>query len=135
MELHGCDGARLDDFDRVRGLMLEAASAAGATVVNEVFHRFSPQGVTGVVVVEESHLSIHTWPEHGYAAVDFFTCGDCVPERAKDVLRAGLLADRADVLTVVRGVESAQPSMRLEPPRSEVHVRVARAAVAPPRPN
>ena len=72
---------------RIEELMNEAALAAGATVVASVFQPFEPQGVTGVVVIEESHLSIHTWPEHGYAAVDFFTCGECTPEDAKDLLR------------------------------------------------
>ena len=56
--------------------MLKSADIAKATVVKSIFHNFSPQGVTGVIVVEESHFAIHTWPEHGYAAVDLFTCSD-----------------------------------------------------------
>lgn len=84
--------------------MKRAAQAAGATLVNTVFHTFSPQGVTGVVVVEESHLSIHTWPEHGYAAVDFFTCGDCLPERAHQTLMQGLQAQSAELMGVDRGL-------------------------------
>ncbi|RMH41726.1 MAG: adenosylmethionine decarboxylase, partial [Deltaproteobacteria bacterium] len=74
-EYHGCDPAVLDDRGTIEPLMRRAAQAAGATVVGSMFHEFAPQGVSGVVVVEESHLSIHTWPEYGYAAVDFFTCG------------------------------------------------------------
>ena len=84
--------------------MKHAAQSAGATVVNTVFHTFSPQGVTGVVVVEESHLSIHTWPEHGYAAVDFFTCGECLPEDAHAVLMEGLRAESAELMSVDRGM-------------------------------
>lgn len=103
-EYHGCDLPVLDDEARIEALMRRAAETAGATVVACVFHRFAPQGVSGVVVIEESHLSIHTWPETGYAAVDFYTCGDCAPERAHELLRAGLEADRAELLTVDRGL-------------------------------
>ncbi len=58
--------------------MVSAAEEAGATVINSTFHHFSPIGVSGVVVIEESHLAIHSWPEFGYAAIDVFTCGDSV---------------------------------------------------------
>jgi S-adenosylmethionine decarboxylase len=75
-ELSGCDAAKLTDVDAVRRTMEDAALAANATVVTAAFHRFQPQGVSGVVVIQESHLSIHTWPETGYAAMDFYTCGD-----------------------------------------------------------
>src|SRR5690606_32756971 len=68
IELHGCDPVVLDDVARIERLMRAAAERARANVVTSVFHPFVPQGVTGVVVIEESHLSIHTWPEHGYAA-------------------------------------------------------------------
>lgn len=77
-ELYGCDLQTLDDQERVRQYMIDAALAAGAEIRECVFHKFSPQGVSGVVVISESHLAIHTWPELGYAAVDVFTCGDRV---------------------------------------------------------
>ena len=93
--------------------MLQAAEAAGATIVQSVFHRFSPHGVTGVVVVAESHLSIHTWPEYGYAAVDFFTCGDCRPEAAHEVLEAGMLSRSHAIVKVERGMEPPGPGLRL----------------------
>lgn len=117
-EYHGCDQARLDDDGLVEQMMRRAAAAAGATIVAECFHRFSPQGVTGVVVVEESHLSIHTWPEHGYAAVDFFTCGACDPEAAHRVIADALGARRAELLTVERGLAAAR-SMRVGAHRVE----------------
>src|SRR4051812_17412892 len=82
VEYTGCDRQVLNDLKRIETLMNEAAIAARANVVSSVFQPFSPQGVTGVVVVEESHLSIHTWPECGYAAVDFYTCGEAMPELA-----------------------------------------------------
>jgi len=75
VELYGCEPGVLDDEGAIRRVMLEAAASSGATVVGERFHKFSPQGVSGVVVLAESHLAVHTWPEHGYAALDLFTCG------------------------------------------------------------
>src|SRR3954451_14783572 len=75
VELMGCDSARLDDVDRIAHDMLQAAKMAQTTVVNSHFHKFSPQGVSGVVIIAESHIAIHTWPEVGYAALDMFTCG------------------------------------------------------------
>lgn len=74
MEFHECSIDILDKLDILEETMNEAASVAGATIIKSVFHQFAPQGVTGVVVIAESHLAIHTWPEYGYAAVDFFTC-------------------------------------------------------------
>ncbi len=93
--------------------MRNAAKAAGTTIVTSVFHPFFPQGISGVVVIEESHLSIHTWPEYGYAAVDFFTCGDGLPERAHDVLKRGLKAKTSEVMFVSRGAISESPAMEL----------------------
>ena len=87
VEYHGCAEGLLDDLAAVEALMNRAAVAANTTVVASVFHPFQPQGVSGVVVIEESHLSIHTWPEYGYAAVDFYTCGQGIPEEAHAVLQ------------------------------------------------
>jgi S-adenosylmethionine decarboxylase proenzyme len=102
-EYYGCGRSLLDDLEALREILLEASRAAGATPVETVFHRFSPQGITGVVVIEESHFSIHSWPEHGYAAVDFFTCGSCRPELAHEVLRVKLGATRSETMMVHRG--------------------------------
>jgi len=77
-ELFGCRTELLNDREVIRNVMLTAAKKAGAEVVGDFFHQFSPHGISGVVVISESHLAIHTWPEHGYAAVDVFTCGDTV---------------------------------------------------------
>ena len=119
VEYEGCDCAILDDLECVTSLMREAAVAAGATVVAEAFHRYRPQGVTGVLVIEESHFSVHTWPEHGYAAVDFYTCGECRPELADQVLRRGFGAKHAEVALVERGLRLASGSMQLVERRSE----------------
>ena len=75
-ELSGCDPETLADVDGIHVMMVAAARAAKATVMESAFHRFEPQGVSGTVILAESHLSIHTWPEKGYAAMDFYTCGD-----------------------------------------------------------
>lgn len=77
-EMYGCEFEILNDLKKVEENMVKAALEAGAEVREFVFHKFSPQGVSGVVVISESHLAIHTWPELGYAAVDVFTCGDNV---------------------------------------------------------
>lgn len=77
-EIYGCDFEVLNDLNKVEEIMVNAALEAGAEVRECCFHKFSPQGVSGVVVISESHLAIHTWPELGYAAVDVFTCGDRV---------------------------------------------------------
>ena len=83
--------------------MRRAAIAAEASIVQTAFHNFTPHGVSGVVVVQESHLSIHTWPEYGYAAVDFYTCGDCLPDAAHRVIYEGLRADHFELIEVQRG--------------------------------
>jgi len=77
-EVYGCSFDILNDVKKVEEIMVNAALEAGAEIREFVFHKFSPQGVSGVVVISESHLAIHTWPELGYAAVDVFTCGDKV---------------------------------------------------------
>jgi S-adenosylmethionine decarboxylase len=89
LDLNGCEAALLDDLPFIQQSLIEAARATGATIVGQTFHKFSPQGVTGVLAIAESHLCIHTWPEHGYAAVDIFTCGDGFdPHEAARVLIA-----------------------------------------------
>ncbi len=105
LELKSCDKEVLDDISFLRGALLAAASECGATVLGESFHQFSPQGVSGVVVIAESHLFIHTWPEYGYAAADIFTCGNSVqPEKAVQVLLRKLGSKNHSVVEVRRGI-------------------------------
>ncbi len=88
LELYDCDKNKLNDEAFVRTSITIASKVAGAKLLNLITHRFDPQGVTGLALLAESHISIHTWPENGYAAVDVFTCGNhTVPDRACDVLR------------------------------------------------
>jgi len=106
LELFSCDEKVLDDLSAIEGFMKEAARVSGATIVESVFHRFQPHGISGVVVVAESHLAIHTWPEHGYAAVDFFTCGaDIDYWRAHDYLKQAFAAEDSEVKEIERGGE------------------------------
>ncbi|MCX6640634.1 MAG: adenosylmethionine decarboxylase [bacterium] len=105
VEYYDCDAKALNDCNLVASAMLEAARLSGATVVEEVFHLFNPHGISGVVVIAESHLSIHTWPEYGYAAVDLFTCGDEIqPEKAFEHLKKLLHARSVSVMELKRGV-------------------------------
>jgi S-adenosylmethionine decarboxylase len=88
-------------------MMQNAARAANATIIETAFHRFQPQGVSGVVVIQESHLSIHTWPETGYAAMDFYTCGDHTDPWAACAYAAEAMGATTMLTTEVkRGVES-----------------------------
>ena len=118
VEYTGCTANALNDLKRIEQLMNQAVRTAGATVVASVFQPFEPHGVSGVVVIEESHLSIHTWPEHGYAAVDFFTCGHADPEIAHEVLAAGLGAGHAEVMYVDRGMGVPGRNLRLRSHRA-----------------
>ena len=103
LELYDCDPSKLDDETFLRHTITTAAQRAGATLLNLITHRFEPQGVTGLALLAESHISIHTWPENGYAAVDVFTCGDhTMPEKACEVLCEELGAGRHALRSFLR---------------------------------
>ena len=105
LELYDCDPEAINNLEVVKASMVEAAKRAQATIVDVVFHEFNPVGISGVVVIAESHLAIHTWPEHRYAAVDVFSCGDVLqPELAADYLVEQLGAALASVVELQRGV-------------------------------
>lgn len=106
-EFQGCNTQKLDDLTFIESTMLEAAKRANATVINCNFHKFGPQGVSGVLVLAESHLSLHTWPEHGYAASDIFVCGnECFPALAQEYLAQAFEASTTELMTLQRGVGS-----------------------------
>lgn len=103
-EFYNCDSEILNDHKLIEKYMIEAAEVAKATVVTSNFHMFNPWGVSGVVVIQESHLTIHTWPEYGYASIDLFTCGDEVnPWLAFEHLKNKLKAEYTDTDEVPRG--------------------------------
>lgn len=113
MELSDCDPDRLRSVRGIRAAMREAARLAGGTVVRSVFHAFSPWGVSGVVVIAESHLTIHTWPEHGYAAVDVFSCSPRLDAGAvRRHLRTSLGASRVTMKRLRRGPASRRAGAR-----------------------
>ncbi len=87
VEFYGCNFEKLNNLEEIRKTMLEATKAIKAHILGDIFHRFNPQGVTGIIAISESHLSIHTWPEYGYAAVDIFTCGNVEPWEALKVMK------------------------------------------------
>ncbi len=103
-EFYRCDLSMLDDVEAIRSHMHAAAVAVGASIVGDTFHRFTPQGVSGTVVIAESHLSIHTWPENGYVAVDIYTCGGLDPRPGFEYLGRALGASKCRVQEIVRGL-------------------------------
>ena len=104
VELRDCDQTYLDNLPFVRETLLSAAEDIGVTILSEAFHQFSPQGVTGIVSIAESHFSIHTWPEYGYAAVDIFTCGTTLePYKAAQFITKRLGARDSEITEIKRG--------------------------------
>ena len=105
LELKDCDREVLNDLSFLKSVLPAVAIEAGATVLGESFHQFNPHGVSGVVVIAESHLFIHTWPECGYAAVDIFTCGNTVePAKAAQKIIRELKAKNHSILEIQRGI-------------------------------
>ncbi len=110
LELKGCNRVKLNDLGFIRNCLLSAAESVGATILSESFHQFSPQGVTGIVAIAESHFSIHTWPEYGYAAADIFTCGvSFQPDRAAALIVKALEAEEPTIIELKRGVLQKVP--------------------------
>jgi S-adenosylmethionine decarboxylase proenzyme len=105
VELGSCNREKIDSAEYLEKIMAQAAEIAGATVLTTAFQTFNPQGVSGVVVIAESHLTVHTWPEYGYAAVDIFTCGDSVdPWKAAGFMRQSLEAQETQIRDFRRGL-------------------------------
>lgn len=103
-DFHGVDGARLEDGVALDALLREAALGAGARILHSHFHGFGEgAGVTGVVLLAESHISVHTWPEYGFAAVDIFMCGSAQPQLALSIIEAALQARSFELRTIERG--------------------------------
>ena len=112
-EFYGCTAETLNNIQMIERTMVDAALEAGAEVREVAFHKFSPQGVSGVVVISESHLAIHTWPELGYAAVDVFTCGEKVdPWVSCNYLKDIFCADRMSAQEITRGIFDNEVSVK-----------------------
>lgn len=105
IEMWGCNG-NINASEVVRKAIEEAVKRANATLLDIRVHTFNPHGVSGVAVIAESHISVHTWPEHGYAAVDVFTCGERTnPEAALEVFRWVFRPKRIEVIEIKRGIK------------------------------
>lgn len=103
VELIGCSAEKISYIHDVRDVFLEAARLSGAAILDSSFHQFKPRGVTGMIFIAESHFSIHTWPESGYAAFDILTCGAMFPEKGIDHLKQAWAAARIEVRVFTRG--------------------------------
>lgn len=104
-ELYECDEEILNDVQMIEYHMKKAAIESGATIVTSTFHRFLPHGVSGAIIISESHLAIHTWPEYNYASLDIYTCGDSVnPWMALDYLKEVFRSKRQEIEEYKRGL-------------------------------
>ena len=104
LECYECDLDWLKNQDSLEIVLKESAVVAGATILHSYFHKFDKgEGVTGVIALSESHISVHTWPDHGYMAIDIFMCGDSNPIDAADFIINNLKVDRFSIETINRG--------------------------------
>lgn len=115
LELYGCEAKLLNDVQFILGALRRAAEASHSTHLAEVSHAFTPQGVTALALLAESHISIHTWPENGYAAIDVFTCGEHTrPEQACAYLQRALRATESYLRKLPRGRHAPQGTFTVE---------------------
>ena len=115
LELYDCNKLKLNDEACIRTTLTVAAKLSGAKLLNLVTHQFEPYGVTGLALLAESHMSIHTWPENGYAAIDVFTCGDhTMPEKACKLLVNDFLAKNFSFKKIAREIPTEIQSLHRE---------------------
>jgi len=114
---YGINIDKLNDFNFIEKMMVDAALESGAEIREVAFHKFAPMGVSGVVIISESHLTIHSFPEHGYASIDVYTCGDRIdPQVAVDYIVKQLQANKVESVKMVRG----EGPLKVERPKSEI---------------
>ncbi len=114
VEFYDCNSEKINDVSFIESAFLEATRASQATVISHNFHKFSPYGVSGVVVIAESHVSIHSWPEYNYAAVDIFTCGDTIdPWVIQEHLKEAFESNNISSMEMKRGMFKVQPGEKL----------------------
>lgn len=116
VEFYDCDRDVLNSEPRIREILLEGVRRSQATIVSDTFHTFSPHGVSGAVVIAESHVAIHTWPEYGYAAVDIFTCGETIdPWIIQQYLKEEFSAGNISSMEMKRGLFAERVSHKPMP--------------------
>jgi S-adenosylmethionine decarboxylase len=121
VELYDCDTDVINSVQEVETSLLKAIEISGATLVRSVIHEFSPHGVSGVVVIEESHFSVHTWPEYGYCALDIFTCGTEIDHMgALQYLKDTFKAKNISVNEIKRGILDMPVKLLHKPASVEV---------------
>nr|AAL76407.1 conserved hypothetical protein [uncultured marine proteobacterium] len=104
VDLHGCDASVIERVEPTQEALLSAAERCGSTIIKYFFHQFSPAGVSGVILIAESHFSVHTWPESNFAAVDIYTSGDVMqPNIAISLLQDAFRSDHVEIVRVTRG--------------------------------
>jgi len=114
VEFYDCKESTINDVDYIETSMMDATRASGATIISQNFHKFSPYGVSGVVVIAESHVAIHTWPEYNYAAVDIFTCGDTIdPWIIQELLKEKFESKNVSSMEMKRGLFKVPHGQRL----------------------
>ena|SRR5690554_1490764 len=114
VEFYDCDQSKLNDVSFIETSLIQAAKASQATLISHNFHKFSPYGVSGVVVIAESHIAIHTWPEYMYAAVDIFTCGDTIdPWIIQEYLKENFESRNVSSMEMKRGLFKVPKGQRL----------------------
>lgn len=114
VEYYDCKSSKLNDVEFIEQSMLDGTKAARATIISHNFHKFSPYGVSGVVVIAESHVAIHTWPEYDYAAVDIFTCGDTIdPWVIQEFLKEAFESKNTSSMEMKRGMFKVPQGQKL----------------------
>ena len=114
VELYDCEESKINDVEHIEQSLLEATKKSKATIVSHNFHKFSPYGISGVIVIAESHVTIHTWPEYNYAAVDIFTCGDTIdPWIIQEYLKNAFGSENVSSMEMKRGMFKVPPGQKL----------------------
>ncbi len=114
VEYYDCEDSKINDVSFIESALLKATKASRATIISHNFHKFSPYGVSGVVVIAESHVAIHTWPEYNYAAVDIFTCGDTIdPWVIQEQLKEDFNSQNVSSMEMKRGLFKVPQGQKL----------------------
>jgi len=109
-EFYDCNRDVLNDETKISGIMTEAVRVSGSTIIRPFFHKFSPHGISGIIVIAESHLAVHTWPEYGFAALDIFSCHDLNYSETLKYISNNIGAGRYSIISIKRGVDINSPS-------------------------
>lgn len=114
VEYYDCNNDVINDVSKIESMLLEATRRSNASIISHNFHKFSPHGISGTVVIAESHVAIHTWPEYGYAAVDIFTCGETIdPWVIQEYLKEGFESGNVSSMEMKRGMFRVEQGQEL----------------------